>query len=246
MVFKGYTISTSYHALAFISEFKLAHYMKIAPRSMFVVQLTGTIISSIVSFATSWWLISSVDNICHPNKLPKGSPWTCPGLNVQYGSSIIWGVIGPQRLLFPDGIYSKLLSCFFLIGVMATLLVWGLSKVFPEKQWIRSINIPNVLTGAMLVLVAGPASYWSWIIVGLVYNFIVYRKYKNWWAKYNYVLAYGLDMGVAFLALLTSLTLGLNGIYGADWWGLDVGDHCPLAKCPTAPGVSVDGCPTVQ
>lgn len=92
--------------------------------------------------------------------------------------------------------------------------------------------------------VYGVANFWSWTIVGILYNLIVYRNYKDWWASYNYVLAYGLDMGVAFLSLLTSLTLGLNGIYGVDWWGLDIGDHCPLAQCPTAPGISVEGCPT--
>uniref|UniRef100_A0A166H0U4 Uncharacterized protein n=1 Tax=Daucus carota subsp. sativus TaxID=79200 RepID=A0A166H0U4_DAUCS len=26
------------------------------------------------------------------------------------------------------------------------------------------------------------------------------------------------------------------------WWGTEL-DHCPLATCPTAPGISVPGCP---
>ncbi|XP_065012205.1 beta-hexosaminidase 3-like isoform X3 [Musa acuminata AAA Group] len=35
----------------------------------------------------------------------------------------------------------------------------------------------------------------------------------------------------------------LSGIYGLDWWGLEMDDHCPLAHYPTAPGVVVEGCP---
>ncbi|KAK3193820.1 hypothetical protein Dsin_025130 [Dipteronia sinensis] len=244
LVFKALTISTQFHALSFFTEFKLAHYMKIAPRSMFVAQVTGTIISCIVSVATSWWLLSAVENICVPEKLPKGSPWTCPGMTVTYDNSVIWGVVGPMRMYYPDGVYSMLLY-FFLIGGIAPLFVWAVSKYFPEKKWIKSINIPNILGGASMLLIAGAVNYWSWITVGVLFNVIIYNMYKNWWTKYNYILANGLDLGVAFQSLLTSATLQLNDIYGVNWWGLDVGDHCPLAQCPTALGVSVEGCPTV-
>jgi hypothetical protein len=34
-----------------------------------------------------------------------------------------------------------------------------------------------------------------------------------------------------------------RGVNGVDWWGLQVDDHCALARCPTAPGVRVPGCP---
>ncbi|KAH9778443.1 Oligopeptide transporter 1 [Citrus sinensis] len=243
MVFKLYGLNIQSYALEFISELKMAHYMKIAPKSMFIAQITGTIISSLVGYATSWWLLSSVENICVPERLPKGSPWTCPGMNYTYAASIVWGAIGPQRIYFPNGQYSKQFY-FFLIGLIGPLIIWGASKFFPEKEWIKNINISNLFGGTSSLPVYGVANFWSWTIVGILYNLIVYRNYKDWWASYNYVLAYGLDMGVAFLSLLTSLTLGLNGIYGVDWWGLDIGDHCPLAQCPTAPGISVEGCPT--
>ncbi|KAK3193888.1 hypothetical protein Dsin_025198 [Dipteronia sinensis] len=244
MVFRDLCLSTNYHALSFISDFKLAHYMKIPPKSMFVAQTTGTIISTLASFATSWWLISTVENICEQEKLPKGSPWTCPQMTAAYDFSVIWGVIGPKRMFFPDGMYSKLYY-FFLIGAITPLLIWVLSKLFPEKGWIKSINIPIIMAGASALLAAGTVSYWSWIFVGIVFNWIVYRKYKDWWGRYNYLLAYGLDLGVAFQVLSTSMTLQMSGVYGVNWWGLDVEDHCPLSQCPTAPGVSTEGFPVL-
>ncbi|KAK3193867.1 hypothetical protein Dsin_025177 [Dipteronia sinensis] len=244
MVFKELCLSIQSQALTFIGDFKLAHYMKIPPKSMFVAQIIGTIISTIVSFATTWWLISTVENMCEPKKLPKGSPWTCPGMTITYDISVIWGVMGPKRMFFPDGIYSKLYY-FFLIGAITPLLIWVLLKLFPEKGWIKSINIPIILIGPTALAAAGSVTYWSWIFVGIVSNLIVYRKYKHWWGRYNYLLSYGLDLGVALQALLTSMTVQMSGVYGVNWWGLDVGDHCPLAQCPTAPGVSVDGCPVL-
>lgn len=244
MVFKDLYLSTNIHALSFISDFKLAHYMKIPPKSMFIAQTIGTIISTLASFLTSWWLISAVENICEPEKLPKGSPWTCPQMTAVYDFSVIWGVIGPKRMFFPDGMYSKLYY-FFLIGAITPLLIWVLSKLFPDKGWIKSINIPIILGGASTLLAAGTVSYWSWIFVGIVFNLIVYRKYKDWWGRYNYLLAYGLDLGVAFQVLSTSMTVQMSGVYGVNWWGLDVGDHCPLSQCPTATGVSMEGCPVL-
>ncbi|KAK2648280.1 hypothetical protein Ddye_015769 [Dipteronia dyeriana] len=159
---------------------------------------------SMSSVASSWWLLSAVENICVPDKLPKGSPWTCPGMTVTYDNSVIWGVVGPKRMYYPDGVYSKLLY-FFLIGGIAPLLVWAVSKYFPEKKWIKSINIPNILGGASMLQIAGAVNYWSWITVGVLFNVIIYFKYKGWWTKYNYVLANGLDLGVAFQSLLTSV-----------------------------------------
>ena len=34
-----------------------------------------------------------------------------------------------------------------------------------------------------------------------------------------------------------------NDISIPDWWGLENSDHCPLAHCPTAKGVVIEGCP---
>ncbi|KAK1291127.1 Oligopeptide transporter 5 [Acorus calamus] len=66
------------------------------------------------------------------------------------------------------------------------------------------------------------------------------RRYKGWWAKYNYVMSNALDAGCAFMALVVTCALQSFNVYDINWWGLDVDDHCPLATCPTDPGVVVD------
>ncbi|KAG2688682.1 hypothetical protein I3843_09G107500 [Carya illinoinensis] len=242
VAFKTYgTISMS-QAITFLSDFKLGHYMKIPPKSMFIVQLAGTLVASSVYFGTSWWLITSVEHICDPSKLPEGSPWTCPGDDVFYNASIIWGVVGPLRMFGPLGLYSKM-NYLFLIGILAPVPVWVFSRLFPEQMWICLINMPIIIGGAGGMPPAKAVNYICWGAVGIFFNFFVYRRFKGWWARHNYILSAGLDAGVAFMAILCYFTLQVRDINGMRWWGLDLDDHCPLASCPTAPGIEVEGCP---
>ena len=103
--------------------------------------------------------------------------------------------------------------------------------------------MPIILAGAGGIPPARAVNYNMWFIVGLVFNLVVYRRYKGWWARHNYILSAGLDAGVAFMAILTYFTLQSKNINGISWWGLEGDDHCLLASCPTSPGIEVDGCP---
>lgn len=206
------------------------------------MKLVGTIISSSVSFCTAWWILTSVNDVCNPSKLPVGSPWTCPTADLFYNASVIWGLISPNRMFGRLGLYSKM-NYFFLIGILAPFPVWILSKMFPQKKYLSLIHMPIILGGAGLMPPARAVNYLCWGTVGIFFNFIVYRRYKGWWARHNYILSAGLDAGVAFMAVLCCLTLQVRDIYGIRWWGLELDDHCPLASCPTAPGIVVEGCP---
>ncbi|XP_024157372.1 oligopeptide transporter 1 [Rosa chinensis] len=244
VTFKTYgTISMS-QAHTFLADFKLGHYMKIPPKSMFVVQLAGTVIASSVQFATSWWLLHSIENICDVSKLPDGSPWTCPGYDVFYNGSIIWGVVGPLRMFANKGIYPEL-NWFFLLGLLAPVPVWFFSKKFPNQKWIKLINMPIIIGAAQRIPPAGPVHYITYGAVAIFFNFYVYRKFKGWWARHNYILSAALDAGVAFAGVLLYFALQSKDIIGPNWWGLDNDDHCPLARCPTAPGVVAKGCPVL-
>jgi OPT family oligopeptide transporter len=241
VAFKTYGHISMVQALGFLEDLKLGHYMKIPPKSMFIVQLIGTVVASSVHFGTAWWLLTSIENICDESLLPKGSPWTCPGDDVFYNASIIWGVVGPKRMFTNDGVYPEM-NWFFLIGLIAPVPVWLLSIKFPNHKWIKLINIPIIIAGASDIPPVRSVNYITWGIVGIFFNFYVYRKFKAWWARHTYILSAGLDAGVAFMGLVLYFALQSYGIFGPSWWGLEA-DHCPLATCPTAPGVYAEGCP---
>ena len=205
----------------------------------------GTIVASSTYFGTAWWLLTTVEHMCDPSQLPEGSPWTCPGDDVFYNASIIWGVVGPMRMFTKYGVYPEM-NWFFLIGLLAPLPVWLLQRKFPDQKWIELINMPIIFGATALMPPAKPVNFLTWGAVGIFFNYHIYRRFKAWWARHTYILSAALDAGVAFLGVLLYFTLQSYGTMGPKWWGLDSGDHCPLAKCPTAPGVKVQGCPLLS
>ncbi|KAF3796787.1 Oligopeptide transporter 5 [Nymphaea thermarum] len=244
VAFKTYGYISMSQAIYFLSDFKLGHYMKIPPRSMFIVQLVGTVVACSVYFGTAWWLLLTVPNICDAAKNPL---WRCPNDAVFFSASVIWGVVGPNRMFGSEGLYVKL-NWWFLVGLLAPLPVWALSRAFPEKKWIRLINVPVILGATGNMPPAGAVNYWSWIIVGVVFNIVIYRRYKKWWADHTYVLSAALDIGLAFSGVVIYYALqawlGPDDSYGVQWWGaLNGNSNCDVASCPTDPAIIVDGCP---
>ncbi|XAR52176.1 hypothetical protein NMG60_11020106 [Bertholletia excelsa] len=243
MCFKVYGYISMVQGLAFLSDFKLGHYMKIPPRAMFTAQVLGTVVGTTMYQLTAWLVMGSVQNLCDTSLLPADSPWTCPTDRVFYGASVIWGLVGPRRIFGNEGVYPNI-NWFFLGGAIAPLLVWLAHKSFPGQKWIRQIHIP-VLIGATAVMPpASAVNYTSWLILAFLSGYVFFRYYPKVWERYNYVLSGGLDAGTAFISILLFATLQMKEI-SIQWWGngISSSDGCPLASCPTAKGISVDGCP---
>ncbi|KAG6556602.1 hypothetical protein Mapa_001543 [Marchantia paleacea] len=241
--FKTYGYISMTQAITFLSDFKLGHYMKIPPRSMFVVQVVGTVLAAFINLGTAWWLLTSVENICHPELLPVNSPWTCPGDRVFFDASVIWGLIGPQRQFGNLGLYDKV-NWFFLFGALAPVPIWLASRRWPAKKWILYINMPIFIAATAVMPPASPVNFTSWFVIGFIFNYLIFKYRKGWWQRYNYVMSAALDAGLAFMGVLLYFSLQMQE-KSINWWGVNL-DNCPLARCPTAPGVVVDGCPTVS
>nr|GEV50314.1 oligopeptide transporter 4-like [Tanacetum cinerariifolium] len=234
--FKTYGYMSMTQAIYFLSDFKLGHYMKIPPRSMFLVQVLGTIIAGTVNLGVAWYLLSNMDEICHPD--PKSnSPWTCPVDTIFFDASVIWGLVGPKRIFGPLGNYGAL-NWFFLGGIMGPVAVWLCHKALPSVSWIPLINLPVLLGATAYMPLTGAVTYNSWILVGTIFNFFVFRYQKMWWKRYNYILSAALDAGVASMDILLYFTTGLED-KTVHWWGTDNPQHCDLATCPTAKGLNV-------
>ncbi|XP_021776231.1 oligopeptide transporter 4-like [Chenopodium quinoa] len=238
--FKVYGYMSMSQAVSFLSDFKLGHYMKIPPRSMFLVQFIGTIFAGTINISVAWWLLNSIHNICEDSLLPADSPWTCPGDRVFFDASVIWGLVGPRRIFGDLGTY-KAMNWFFVGGAIGPIIVWLFHKAFPEKSWIPLINLPVLLGATAYMPPATTVNYNAWIIVGTIFNFFVFRYRKHWWQRYNYILSAALDAGVAFMGVLLYFSLGVEN-KSLNWWGTN-SEHCSLATCPTAKGMVVDGCP---
>ncbi|KAL5211613.1 hypothetical protein ABZP36_022460 [Zizania latifolia] len=233
--FKVYGYMSMSQAVAFLSDFKLGHYMKIPPKSMFPVQCIGTIVAGTVNLGVAWWLLGSVKDICQ-DLLPPDSPWTCPVDRVFFDASVIWGLVGPRRIFGPLGNYASI-NWFFLIGAAGPVVVYLFHKMFPNQKWIPLINLPVLIGATAMMPLATAVNYNSWLLIGTIFNFFVFRYRKKWWQRYNYILSAALDVGVTFMEVLLFFSLSMEN-RSIDWWGT-AGEHCPLAKCPTAKGVDL-------
>ncbi|XP_042019223.1 oligopeptide transporter 7-like isoform X1 [Salvia splendens] len=240
MCFKVYGYISMTQAITFLQDFKLGHYMKIPPRTMFMAQVVGTLIAAVVYLTTAWWLMESIPGICDQS---ADSVWTCPGDHVFYDASVVWGLIGPRKMFGDQGLYGAV-NWFFLGGAVAPVMVWAASKAFPGQEWIRLVNMPILIGACGQMPPATAVNYTSWIILGFLSGFVVFRYRPVMWQRYNYVLSGALDAGLAFMGVLLYLCLGVEDV-GIEWWGNNL-DGCPYASCPTAPGVMVQGCPVVS
>jgi OPT family small oligopeptide transporter len=208
MMFKTWGYITMVQALAFASDFKLGHYMKISPRPMFLCQVIATIIAGTVQLGVQAWMFSNIDHMCDPH---QKDGFVCPNTEVFGTASIIWGVIGPARQFSRGQTYYPLLF-FFLVGTIAPVIPWLVTKRWPNSI-IKYINLPVIFNGTGAIPPATAINYVPWAIVGFTFQYVIRRRHFSWWTKYNYVLAAALDSGLAvsILVIFFALQFPKNG-----------------------------------
>jgi len=127
------------------------------------------------------WLFSNVDEICRPT---QKDGFSCSLSNASGEASIIWGVIGPQRIFSHGQLYYGLLL-LFLIGGVLPILQWILHKKF-KIGLLRYLNFPVIFASLAMMPIASPINYVSWVLVCFLFNCVIRRRHFGWWMKYNY------------------------------------------------------------
>jgi hypothetical protein len=136
---------------------------------------------------------------------------------VFFTASVIWGLIGPQRIFGPSGIYNKL-HFFWLIGAALPLIHWLILKKWP-KSVFRYLNVPVILNGNANIPPATPTTYMSWFIVGAIFNKFIRGRWTGWWMRYNYITSAALDSGLILCTIVLVLCFSLTKTSAPDWWG---------------------------
>ncbi|KLO10280.1 OPT oligopeptide transporter [Schizopora paradoxa] len=220
MMFKTWGYITMAQALTFTSDFKLGHYMKIAPRPMFWGQVIATILAGTVQLGVQSWMFTNVEDMCSPS---QKDGFICPGTEVFGTASIIWGVIGPGLQFSKGQVYYPLVF-FFLIGALLPMLGYLLNRKYPNS-FMKYVNFPVIFSGTAFIPPATAVNYVPWAIVGFIFQYVIRRRHFSWWTKYNYVLSAALDSGVAISVIIIFFCLEYpkNGSIGAEsvqkWWG---------------------------
>ena len=233
LIFKFYAYTALSQAMIYCTDMKLGLYMKIPRRTLFAAQLIGCILGSLTQNAVLVWMLAHINGICDSDQ-PNG--YTCPQGRVNFTSSIVWGAIGPARLFSVGKIYGGLLHLFW-IGALLPVITFFLKKRFPNNRILNAIHWPLFFAGTGNLPPATGINYTTAFVVSLVFNKYIKDKYRQWWAKYNYVLSAALDSGVAVSAIIIFFCVIFPG-GSLSWWGNNVssttidGQGTPLKALP--------------
>ncbi|KAG5974456.1 hypothetical protein E4U55_008208 [Claviceps digitariae] len=223
MLFKSWGYMTAAHGLTYISDMKIGHYMKIPPRSMFAAQAFAVFWLSIVQIATYNFLMGNIAGICTED---QAEGLTCPNAVTFFNASVIWGVIvgqypiaalGPKRV-FGAGSWYSWTNWFWFIGVALPLMQYLIARRFP-RSFARYIVWPAIFSAPALVPPATLYYMLPWVVVGVIFNGWIRRKYLGWWNQYNYVLSGALDIGARLCVVIVAIGLGVGNANFPDWWG---------------------------
>ncbi|EJT76705.1 hypothetical protein GGTG_06621 [Gaeumannomyces tritici R3-111a-1] len=214
MLFKVYSTIVLGQAQVFSGDLKFALYMKVPPRTTFFSQIVAVIWSCFVQISVMNWAFGNIPDICTAN---QPSNFTCPNGSTFFSSSIVWGVIGPQKFLGVGTMYEKI-HYFWLLGALLPVVFYLVRRRFPNSV-VRHLHAP-VMLGAMGWLPpATPLNFSSWAIIGLIFNWGIRRRWAAWWQKFNYITAAGLDVGLVICTLVIFFAFTLPGSPVPSWWG---------------------------
>ncbi|KAK4687087.1 hypothetical protein P7C73_g3042, partial [Tremellales sp. Uapishka_1] len=240
MYFKTYGYISTYNALAFSNDLKLAHYLKIPPRLTFTAQMVATMIYCVVSAAVFNFAMG-FPNVCTETASFR---FTCPNQRTFFTAAIFWGTISPKRLFGSGGRYNLLLLGFPL-GILLVVAYYFARRRYPYSEMLRQVH--------PVMFAAGPANWGSpynmSFYIGNVYVVLfsfqfIRKRYLEFWAKYNYIIAAAFPAGIAFSALVIFFALEIpKGGLSIDWWGNSITaagceglGGCPDLVVPVDPG----------
>ncbi|KAF9177451.1 hypothetical protein BGZ50_008757 [Haplosporangium sp. Z 11] len=243
MTFKCYGYMAMYQCNLLMSDLKLGHYMKIPPRSMFIGQFYGTIIGAIFNYLTMILIIDSQRNALNGDAPDPNGLWTGQRVQTFWGSGLIYGALGPARMFSFTGKY-WFVYIGFIIGFLAPVIPWLLSKKFPKYKW-SNLNFAIIAQGMGQFPNGFTVGVLPSIIVCLLFQFFLFRYHKVWWKKYVFILSAALDTGAAFTGLMIFLFLGGGvspklSVNIPSWWGNYYVKDNPTS--PNAPYFAVDRC----
>ena len=175
--FKTYGYITTTHTLLFAQDLKLAHYVHIPPWVTLNCQMVATLVSTIVCTAILNYRMT-IPDVCTPHHKDR---FTCPGVNVFFTASVLWGTLGPERMYGSGSIYNGLLWCFF-IGAVLPVPFYFLRKRF---KTFRYFHAPVFLVGSLGWAPYNLSHAWAAVPPAFVFNYYIKRRFLGWWSKYN-------------------------------------------------------------
>jgi hypothetical protein len=96
---------------------------------MFMAKVIATTFSCFIQVAVLNFALTNIKDVCTPH---QEQHFTCPSGRVFFSASVIWGLIGPQRIFSLGQIYSTLFW-FSLVGAVVPIIFYFGARKFPSR-----------------------------------------------------------------------------------------------------------------
>ncbi|KAI0173456.1 OPT family small oligopeptide transporter [Hypoxylon sp. FL1284] len=196
------------------SDLKMAHYMKIPPRLTFWCQVVASIWAVFVQIAVMNWTLGALPEVC---SLTQASHFSCPNGRAFFSASIVWGVLGPERMFGPGSMYVNF-NWFWLIGAGSPVIIWFLARKL-KIRFAGYLHAPICFGSISWLPPATPLSFSTWALFGLLFNYYIRKRWNGWWCTYNYVTSAALDAGLILSTIVVFFAITLPGVTIPQWWG---------------------------
>ncbi|KAM9923320.1 hypothetical protein OXX59_005251 [Metschnikowia pulcherrima] len=206
----GYNIDGQ--SQSYVADQKMAHYVRIPPRALFRTQILSTLISCFISLAVMNFCIENIKDYCDPSQPQK---FSCPSARTFYSASVIWGVIGPQKVF--SHLYPILKWCF-LLGFLLAPFVFLIKKYFRKHEAIKYFEPVLIIGGFSIYAPNNLAYHTPGFIASFFFMHVIRNRYLAWFKKYNFLLSGALSAGVAFSSIIIFFAVSYHE-KKVTWWG---------------------------
>ncbi|KIY66394.1 OPT superfamily oligopeptide transporter [Cylindrobasidium torrendii FP15055 ss-10] len=214
-----------------LADLKLGQYCKIPPRVNFLVQILGCIVGAILNYVMALSIIKNQ----RADLLSIAGTRLWSGQNAQsYNyNAIAWGALGPE--MFAPGKPYYWVPAALGLGALFPIPGYILHRMYPKNTFFANFNTGIVTQYACYLSVGINTSVNTSMVIGIISQWFVRRRFPRAFTKYNYIVAGALDGGTQVISFI--LNLAVFGAVGTphlfpEWWGNDLKYSADRCKAP--------------
>ena len=213
--------STYCQTIQLIMNMKLGHYMKIAPRTLFLVQLVACLVTPSLSIGIQYYYFKKEGFITNHNAS------TASG---NFASTSVGAAIDNEINFFGSTDWkNRNLLWSLLLGAILPIPFWLASH---RWKWCHLVHIPLMLTFISWMPLVSAGSLFTWLLIGVLTTFF----FDNLcWKRHVYLTTAALNAGFYLCWLIIGGPLAQYHVKFPSWWGFGGihKDGCPLTLLNT-------------
>ncbi|KAA1073318.1 hypothetical protein PGT21_008224 [Puccinia graminis f. sp. tritici] len=202
MWFTMYGSTSVKQCVLMLKDLKLGTYMHLAPFSVVVAQLIGTITGGLVHVLVMFSIINAQREVL---LMPNGNGiFTGMYLSVIASQSTGWGLFS-QAIYYPGKIYA-IVPYSLMIGFLVPIPFIIFNRYYPDSVFAK-INCSLFISGLSHGMFGANSGRFTAVIVGFVSQFYMRKYHFKWYKKYNYILCAALDGGTQITVVALAFLL---------------------------------------